>query len=142
MEVGDLITMYRRTNPGLGIVLENVLDISYLCRNGMRDIEVLVEMWNEADNFSSRTKAINEFMFYSKMPKDIADVFLLTNNFYRYTTINTDKTVNQIKLRYIKIIWVSPPSDYSIRISRKKIEWYPTQWARKVKTDDEDLTKE
>ena len=142
MEVGDLITMYRRTNPGLGIVLEYVGDISYLCRNGMRDIEDLLHQWNEADDFSSRTKAINEFMFYSKMPKDTADVFLLTNNFYRYTSIKTIRSINQIKLRYIKIIWVRPPSDYSVRISRKKIEWYPAKWARKIKTEDDYLTKE
>ena len=141
MQVGDLVTLFRRTNPGLGIIMEHVPDISVLCDHGEKDIEELVDMWNEAIDYSERNKALNHFLFYSRIDRDLGSNFLMTNGFYKYSVTKVYKEMDTVKLSFIKVMWICPPSDYNIRISRKKIQWYPAKWARIPKIETNPLTE-
>jgi len=131
--IGDLVRLYRRTNPGLGVVVEYITDISFYCANGMDDILTLNEQWNEVEDYSGRNQVLNSFLKRAKMPSDLSSTFLLTNGYYKYTYQKSNKNPDTIKLEYVKVLWILNPSDYTVRVTRKKEEWYPVLWLKEIK---------
>jgi hypothetical protein len=132
MNIGSLVKLFRRITPGLGVIVEYIEDISFYCANGMDDIENLVDDWNKVTSYSGRNRVLNDFIFNSQMKDELGNSFLLTNGFYRYTYDKTDKNIKSVKLSYVKIMWIIPPSNYSIRTATTKIDWYPKKWLREV----------
>jgi len=131
--IGDLVRLYRRTNPGLGVVVEYITDISFYCANGMDDILTLNEQWNEVEDYSGRNQVLNSFLKRAKMPNELSSTFLLTNGYYKYTYQKSNKNPDTIKLEYVKVLWILNPSDYTVRVTRKKEEWYPVLWLKEIK---------
>lgn len=133
LNIGDLVRLYRRTNPGLGVVVEYITDISFYCANGMDDILTLNEQWNEVEDYSGRNQVLNSFLKRAKMPNELSSTFLLTNGYYKYTYQKSNKNPDTIKLEYVKVLWILNPSDYTVRVTRKKEEWYPVLWLKEIK---------
>jgi len=131
--IGDLVRLYRRTNPGLGVVVEYITDISFYCANGMDDILTLNEQWNDVEDYSGRNQVLNSFLKRAKMPNELSSTFLLTNGYYKYTYQKSNKNPDTIKLEYVKVLWILNPSDYTVRVTRKKEEWYPVLWLKEIK---------
>lgn len=133
IEIGSMVRLYRRTNPGVGVVVRKIEDVSFYCKNGMDDITLLVERWNDTESYSDRNHVINDFLRASGIDHDLGSNFLITNGFYKYTHEKSGKSLKNIKYSYVKIFWISNPSDYNIRVTLRKVEWYPTKWLREVK---------
>jgi hypothetical protein len=133
LNIGDLVRLYRRTNPGLGVVVEYITDISFYCANGMDDILTLNEQWNDVEDYSGRNQVLNSFLKRAKMPNELSSTFLLTNGYYKYTYQKSNKNPDTIKLEYVKVLWILNPSDYTVRVTRKKEEWYPVLWLKEIK---------
>jgi hypothetical protein len=99
----------------------------------MDDILTLNEQWNEVEDYSGRNQVINSFLKRAKMPNELSSTFLLTNGYYKYTYQKNNKNPDTIKLEYVKVLWILNPSDYTVRMTRKKEEWYPILWLKEIK---------
>jgi len=139
VQLGDLVSLYRRTTPGLGVIITIVRDVSELTKNGERDIKKLVSSWNEGEDFKTRNQAISKFIEESRLSDDLAISFLQSNGFYRYSQKKTNKDIKKIKRAYVKVMWLSRPSDYNVTITRRKIDWFPEGWLRIVKQSKKDV---
>jgi len=99
----------------------------------MDDILTLNEQWNEVEDYSGRNQVLNSFLKRAKMPNELSSTFLLTNGYYKYTYQKSNKNPDTIKLEYVKVLWILNPSDYTVRVTRKKEEWYPVLWLKEIK---------
>ena len=113
--------------------------VSELTKNGERDIKKLVSSWNEGEDFKTRNQAISKFIEESRLSDDLAISFLQSNGFYRYSQKKTNKDIKKIKRAYVKVMWLSRPSDYNVTITRRKIDWFPEGWLRIVKQSKKDV---
>ena len=139
IQVGDLVSLYRRTTPGLGVIITKIDDVADLTKNGESDIKKLVSSWNAGLDFKTRNRAISAFIEESKIEDDLAISFLQSNGFYRYSQKKTNKDYKKIKRTYVKVMWLRRPSDYNVTITRRKIDWFPHSWLRILK---ENIDKE
>ncbi len=133
IQVGDLVSLYRRTRPGLGVIVAKVENVAELTKHGEKDIKKLVSSWNAGPDFKTRNRAISNFIEESRLDDDLAVSFLQSNGFYRYSQKKTNKDYNKIKRTYVKVMWLRRPSDYNVTITRRKIDWFPSNWLKIIK---------
>tara|TARA_R100000951_G_scaffold53052_3_gene44678 strand:+ start:1552 stop:1977 length:426 start_codon:yes stop_codon:yes gene_type:complete len=133
LETGSLVTLYRRTNPGVGMIIEKIDDIFSVSKNGQKDLEKLIRNWNNGNNLKTRNYAISNFIEESEIEDNLVISFLQSNGFYRYSQGNPKKNICKIKKTFVKIFWFSNPSDYNIKIIRRNIDWFPMEWLKAPK---------
>ena len=133
LETGSLVTLYRRINPGIGMVVEKIDDIFSVSKNGQKDLEKLIRSWNNGNNLKTRNYAISNFIEESEIEDNLVISFLQSNGFYRYSQVNPKKNICKIKKTFVKIFWFSNPSDYNIKIIRRNIDWFPMEWLKAPK---------
>ena len=125
IQVGDLVSLYRRTRPGLGVIVTKVDNVADLTKHGEKDIKKLVSSWNAGLDFKTRNRAISAFIEESKLDDDLAIS----------SQKKTNKDYNKIKRTYLKVMWLRRPSDYNVTITRRKIDWFPSNWLRIIKEE-------
>tara|TARA_Y100001937_G_C7097558_1_gene320836 strand:- start:176 stop:601 length:426 start_codon:yes stop_codon:yes gene_type:complete len=133
LEAGDLITLYRRSQPGLGVIIEKVDDVISISKNGEENLKKLITEWNDGKDFRTRNRAISNFIEDTGLDDALVISFLQSNKFYRYSLGKPVKNIKNIKKTFVKIFWISKPSDYNVKIVRRNIDWFPIDWLRAPK---------
>ena len=133
LKVGDLITLYRRNNPGIGIIIKKTEDIIAICKNGEKNLQRLISDWNNGKNLKMRNLAISNFIESVGIEDGLVISFLQSNKFYRYSPEGPAKDIKKMKKTFVKIFWLSTPSEYSVKIIRRNIDWFPIEWLRAPK---------
>lgn len=142
MEIGHLVSLYRRIDPGIGIAISVVDDVLSLCPDGEKLAQKLINEWNNADDFRKRNNAIYQFIENSGLNEDIVTSFLQSNRFYRYTRGVKRQDIKKLKRKFVKIYWITKPSDYNIKITRRNIDWFPVEWLKSPENQKKLLDKQ
>lgn len=136
LKTGDLVMMTRKLNPGLGIIIKIIPDISENLEHGWEDIDKIMDVWNSTKDYSIRLKAIDIFSKNFNGESDLMTSFLLTNGFYQYALSEMTKTRKSLRIKYIKIFWVSSPTTDNLSFMAKKKDWYPQSWVKKINKEE------
>ncbi len=125
VEVGDLVYLYRRKKPGLGLVVRHVEDV--VCELGIRDQlgEILTD-WHTAGTWKERETLRTIFAKKAK-DKGMAEAFMHYNSFYSPSI----REHNRLKREFVWISWIKLPSDYEMSEMKQKSGWFPIDWFKK-----------
>jgi len=136
LKTGDLVMMTRKHNPGLGVIIRIIPDITEVLQKGWDDLEEIIETWNSTRDYSIRMKSLDIFSKNFNDEQDLRTSFLLTNGFYQYALSEVVKTKVSIKIKYVKIFWVSRPVTINLNFLNKRRDWYPYSWVKKINREE------
>jgi|DEB0MinimDraft_6_1074348.scaffolds.fasta_scaffold199101_1 hypothetical protein len=146
----DLVYLYRRRKPGLGIVLDTkkpkdhirpglIEDIEELKETLLRKNEALYRTFEEEmPNYAalgSRRYTIagnlrDYFVISSGLPRNLAFEIMMNNGTYSLSWWS-DSLGKHLKKDYALVYWYQSPSCYTAESIRDKQVWYPSSWLRK-----------
>ena len=121
IKVGELVSLYRRISPGLGIVVECSEDVieDLGCRD---ELESFIRRWLETDNWSDRVDLRNDFID-SVVDSEKAQVFLTYNTLF--WNLKDTNDANRLKTQFVRVKWLQTPSNYGVKKIRSQIGWFP-----------------
>jgi hypothetical protein len=125
----DLVSLYRRKTPGLGIVLRRCPDALGLMERE-ETYQTFVEMYHQTNHWRSRHAACDYLMKMSALDSELVLAFL------RYNTLYTKQGLTdpqRMKRDFVQVKWFSKPSAYEQARLKEETSWLPTDWFRKVK---------
>ena len=128
VKVGELVNMYRRNSPGLGLVIECCEDIveDLGCRE---ELGSFIGRWLETDDWSDRIDLRNDFID-SVVDSEKAHVFLTYNTLF--WNLKDANDANRLKTQFVRVKWLQRPSNYGVKKIRNQIGWFPADWLKKV----------
>ena len=128
IKVGELVSLYRRISPGLGIVVECSEDVieDLGCRD---ELESFRRRWLETDNWSDRVDLRNDFID-SVVDSEKAQVFLTYNTLF--WNLKDTNDANRLKTQFVRVKWLQTPSNYGVKKIRSQIGCFPADWLKKV----------
>lgn len=125
---GDLVALYRRKKPGMGLVVKHVPDI-FKCVPMQIEIEILFRQWKIAKSWKERELACNGFIGRSGLEESQAAAFLRYNAFQ---AVPSAEGIKNLKKEFVLVSWVHRPSNYEMKEMRERVGWYPAEWFKKV----------
>jgi hypothetical protein len=131
-KAGDLITFYRRRNPGLGMILINSIDIIDDLPAGEKTLRKFVEDWNNHEGYRDKNHVTYEFIKCANMPEGKIFAFLQSNGFYNHSPSGPKKEFKNLKRHFLYIYWFESPSNWTQDRIGKKRGWFPRTLARRV----------
>ena len=119
---GNLVCMFRRKTPGIGIVLQREADLEEYC--GIEK-DILLKHTVQDRYIDTRQSLcwwyeIEEAIKNSTHPT-IAKIYVSHNHFGKKKTLKND---------FCYVRWFKRPSDYSMMEVYGDSDWYPTDWLR------------
>ena len=133
LEIGSLVVLFRRNRPGSGLIIKKVDDILEISKEGDKNLKKLISDQNDGKDFKVRNLAISNFIEDTGLDDSLVISFLQSNKFYRYTVGAPVKNIKNIKKTFVKIYWLTAPSDYNMKTIRRNIDWFPIEWLRAPK---------
>ena len=129
VQKGDLVKLFRRKKPGLGLVLKDVKDVTELVADeGI--FETLYKNYYNAGDWEQHRHQRDRFINESGLDKELAWAFL---NYSRLAAFPRNRAGDiTIKKAFVYIRWVKKPSEYEITETREVAGWYPSDWLKKV----------
>jgi hypothetical protein len=118
VKVGDLVGLYRRKTPGMGIILEKMEDV--LNGSGI-DRAVAFDV---AQNAEGRTSWEKHNLVKQLCGSAIGNTEFL-GLFFRYN----ESWCKKPKTSFVKIKWFRQPGSYASRIIDSE-GWYPADWVK------------
>ena len=125
---GDLVCLYRRKTPGLGIVMDRE-DDTYEKLESNPNYYVFMDLYVGATNWRAKKKACDYLLLNSGLDEDLVYAFLICNSFYG---ANGAPSWKKFKRDFILVKWFTLPSNYESDRIHKDILWLPTDWFKKV----------
>lgn len=127
---GDLVRLFRRKTPGIGLVLKEVEDVTAL----VVDAEVFDSLYKgycSAGDWEEHRLARDNFVKDSGLDQELAWAFL---NYSRLTSFPRNGITRDISVKkaFVYIRWVKKPSEYEVSQTRHTAAWYPVDWLKKV----------
>tara|TARA_Y100000310_G_scaffold129503_1_gene128646 strand:- start:594 stop:992 length:399 start_codon:yes stop_codon:yes gene_type:complete len=125
VDVGDLVCLYRRKKPGLGLVVKHEPDaIKQLAIEN--DLTGILTDWHNAGTWRER-EALRLMFMKEAGDKEIAEAFMHYNSFYSPSI----KEQSKIKKEFIWVVWIQLPSDYEMIQMKQNSGWFPIDWFKK-----------
>lgn len=125
VKVGDLVYLYRRKNPGLGLVVKHLEDA--IEELGIReDLDEILTDWHKAGTWKEREGLRTLFTKKTKN-RAIAEAFMHYNSFYSPSI----REHNRLKREFVWVSWIKLPSDYEMNEMKQKSGWFPLDWFKK-----------
>jgi len=129
VKVGDLVYLYRRKRPGLGIVVKYMPDaISQLGIE--KELGSTLTQWHDAATW--RERELLRLAFTQKSAdKEAAEAFMHYNSFYSPSI----KDQTKLKREFVWVKWIHLPSDYEMIKMKQTSGWFPIDWFKMYKSD-------
>tara|TARA_R110000824_G_scaffold92217_4_gene223878 strand:+ start:8272 stop:8673 length:402 start_codon:yes stop_codon:yes gene_type:complete len=130
VQKGDLVKLFRRKHPGLGLVVKEVEDITSLVKQP-EVFEKLYRNYFSAADWGEYHTARDKFTMDSGLEEELACAFL---NYSKLTTFSKGERPPTvvIKKAFMYVRWVNRPSEYEVNQIRAIGGWYPTEWLKKA----------
>ena len=128
--VGELIKLYRRKRPGIGLIIFHVPDIL----QEMENPEALCALYKSREaghTWQDRNRACHEFTEEAGLSIGLAEAFLRYNSFHSYQA-EKPKIPNGVKTDFVYVRWFKRPSEYEKVQTIRECAWYPADWLKKV----------
>ena len=125
VKVGDLVYLYRRKKPGLGLVVKHMQD-------AIEELEIKEELddiltdWHQAGTWKERESLRTLFTKKAKN-RAIAEAFMHYNSFYSPSI----KEHSRLKCEFVWVSWINLPSDYEMSEMKQRSGWFPIDWFKK-----------
>ena len=130
VETGDLVKLFRRNRPGVGLIIRCTEDVV----KEMNNPDLLHELFKSREHghtWQERNVAISKFLEESDLAMELAEAFLRYNSFHAYRPLTIEKSVS-LKVSFAYVQWVKRPSEYAQMQIRRDFGWYPIEWLKKV----------
>jgi len=123
IQVGDLVSLYRRKVPGLGLVVKKTHN---LADHAGFDEEIF--KYAPDPRTAGRTPP-NWWYRIEEAIRDAADPDA-AQSFVNYNHYGAKKT--KLKKSFIRVRWVRKPSDYHATTTFSEEQWIPSDWAKPI----------
>ena len=128
VEKSDLVMLYRRKKPGMGVVIKHYPNVLGLLEHSDA-FQIFIEMYSAAHDWHRRKAACDLLVRESNLARDFVDAFLRYNAFFGANgRIDTSK----MKTDFVLVQWIKRPSDYESDTIYGNQSWLPTDWFKKV----------
>lgn len=128
LKKGDLVCLFRRKTPGIGIVMRRHDSVLEELQEGSY-YQFFMDMYLDAINWRARKKACDYLIINSELDEDLVYAFLLNNSFFG---MGGTPNWKNMKSDFIYVRWFSSPSNYEASRLEKDILWLPTEWFKKL----------
>ena len=124
VKIGDLVCMFRRREPGLGIVLKHRNTDKELEQFKLEEtLQYLKESGDYRSKNNTRDKLFNEIEKHkNREGAELAKVYLEYNNGWEM----------RVKKDFVYVKWFNSPSEYEIDKMYRQTCWVPAEWVRSV----------
>ena len=123
---GDLVKLFRRKRPGLGIVVHCIPDVMSQIPH-QDEIQQLLTMHTVPKTWQERALARQTFIENSGLDRAIAEAFI------QYNAFNGPTSPAKSKKEFVYIRWAQRPSEYEQWRIQAPGAWYPREWCKKVR---------
>jgi hypothetical protein len=130
VQIGDLVKLFRRKRPGLGLVTVEIKDIV----KEMKNPEALCSLYKTRESghtFQQRNAGCATFIEECGLPTEIAEAFLRYNSFHSYRPLKP-LTKGGPKVSFVYVRWFKAPSEYEQIAIKHNSGWYPAGWLKKL----------
>lgn len=150
IEKGDLVHLFRRRVPGMGITLDRVKDVNDYAEFDLSEAFLKIFDKNHPEYFlrdvpdkmvfrwqheSSLIQDINETIIRRKPSLDEALISSFWTFNRAYSVQRRGAIVKEPKVDFCLVMWTRPPSDYGAQPShwhKNKQLWTNTSWLKKM----------
>ena len=124
VKIGDLVCMFRRRAPGLGIVLKKRNTDKVLGEFALEEtLQYLKQSGDYRTKNNTRAKLFNEIeKKINREGKELAKVYLEYNNGWDM----------KLKKDFVYVKWFNSPSEYEVEKMHQQTCWVPAEWVRSV----------
>jgi len=129
IQIGDLVCLFRRKRPGIGIVLRRSADIFEKL-----GVDLEKELQKKACSPPSKPLEVSQLLDVLDSRYNINDKDLI-NSIYLFNAGWNTKT----KTQFVFIKWLQRPSNYDMNEIRREEEWFPSEWVKTLKTTKESI---